>query len=310
MKAIVFDQFGGPDVLHLSEMPTPEPGVGEIRVLLRAASVIPGDWKLRAGLLQAYFPIRFPKIPGRDGAGVVDKIGPGVSEFQVGDRVCVATEHTQPGTYAQSVAVSAESAVKLDDALDFAHGASLMHAGVCAWTCLVDTAKIQAGMRVLIHAGAGSIGGASVQLAHHLGCAVTATCRQENANYVRSLGADEIVAYDKEDFSRLDTRFDVVLDLLGGEVHRNSYRVLKRGGHMVCLIAKPYEDQSAEHGVRVSRPMIHDSKRVLQAVMDLASNGALKAQIAGHLPLEQASEAHRRLEANSVSRGRIVLDIS
>lgn len=309
MQAICYERYGEPDVLRLREMPEPEPGPGQVRVDLRAASVIPADWKLRAGHLQRHFSIAFPKIPGRDGAGVVSKLGPGVDDMEVGTPVCVVAQHTEAGTYAQAIVRDRESIVRLPRNLDFHEGAALMHAGVCAWICLVETAQLWPGARLLVHGGAGAIGSLAVQLGRHIGAHVAATCRADNVGYVQAMGASDVVAYDREDFAAVLNDFDVVLDLIGGDVHRRSYRILKPNGHMVCLIAAPFEDRAAEFGVRVTTPRIHDRRNALEAVADLAGQGVLRPQICARLNLSQAVEAHRRLETGNVTRGRIVLDI-
>lgn len=309
MKVIRYDEFGPPECMHLAEVPVPTCGPGELLVHLRAASVIPGDAKLRAGSLKSIFPITPPKIPGRDGAGIIAAVGADVQDLAIGDRVCIVSQHMEPGTYAQAIVRDRDSVVPMPAGLTFEEGAALMHAGVCAWICMAETAEVKPGMRVLIHAGAGAIGGAAIQIARHLGAHVVATCSARNANYVRSLGADHVISYDKADFTQEAGEVDVVLDLLGGEVHRRSYDVLKRGGQMVCLLAEPFKDQSAVHGIRLSFAKIHDRPETLLAVTTLARSGVLKPQIADILPLEQAVEAHRRIEAHSVSRGRIVLRI-
>lgn len=309
MKAIVYDTFGGPEVLSYRDMPDPQPGPGKVLVDVHAASVIPADWKLRAGHLQSLFTVTFPKIPGRDGCGTVRAVGPGVDYAAVGDRVCVVAQHSEQGTHAQRIVRDAESVVAMPDGMGFAEAAALMHAGICAWICLVETVDLQVGQRVLIHGGAGAIGGLGVQLARHLGAEVTATCRAANRAYVQEMGAHHTIAYDEEDFARdAAQRYDVVFDLIGGEVHRRSYEVLKPGGHMVCLRALPIEDLSDRYGVTVSVPVIHDSRAALGATVGLAGAGVFRPQIAARLPLAQGAEAQRMLEARQVSRGRIVLE--
>lgn len=309
MQAVCYEQYGDPDVLRLVELPDPEPGPGCVRIELRAASVIPADWKVRAGHLKQLFPISFPKIPGRDGAGVVTKLGPGVDYTAVGASVCVVAQHVEAGTYAQAIVRDRDNIAPLPHNLDFDQGAALMHAGVCAWICLVETMELRAGMRLLVHGGAGAIGGLAVQLARHIGAYVAATCRAENADYVRALGADQVIAYDRDDFSAKLKDFDGVLDLIGGDVHRRSYAVLRKKGHMVCLIAAPFENRAAEYAVRVTTPHIHDRRRTLDLVVDLAARGVLKPQIFARMALARAAEAHRLLEQGLVTRGRIVLQI-
>ena len=309
MQAIRYARYGGPEVLRHEDVPLPEPGPGEVRVDLRAASVIPADWKVRAGHLQHLFPINFPKIPGRDGAGVVGKLGAGVDYVSPGAKVCVVAQHVEPGTYAQAIIRDRDSIVALPPNLSFEQGAALMHAGICAWICLVETAQLQSGMRILVHAGAGAIGGMAIQLARYVGAHVVTTCRAANADYVTALGAHDVIAYDREDFARTPACFDVVLDLIGGDVHARSYTVLKKGGHVVCLIAAPFVNRAEEFGAHVTTARIHDRRPALEAVAALAAKNVLRPQICEQLPLADASQAHRRMEANLVTRGRIVLQV-
>jgi len=309
VKAIAYERYGGPEVLQLVDLPDPAPGPGEVLVELQAASVIPADWKVRSGALTHFFDVTFPKIPGRDGAGVVAAVGDGVDYAAVGDLVCVVAQHSEAGTYAERIVRDAASVVAKPAGLTFADGAALMHAGICAWIALVETAELESGMRVLVHGGAGAIGSMAVQLAAHLGADVTATCHSSNVDYVRGLGAGQAIAYDREDFRDAAGPFDVVLDLIGGEVHARSYDVLRRGGTLVYLIAAPIEDRSADYGVRAVRAQIHDDIAALRAVVDLAERRAWRPQVSRVMPLAQAAEAHRLLERGDNTRGRLVLDI-
>ncbi|HJM48768.1 MAG TPA: NADP-dependent oxidoreductase [Alphaproteobacteria bacterium] len=309
MKAIQFDHHGGPEVLHYRDLPDPEPGPGEVLIAVHAASVAPGDWKVRAGLLQEIFPQTFPTIPGRDGAGTVVALGSGVSDMAIGDEVCFITAHTENGAYTELVVRAAAEVVRRPANVSFTEAAAAVHAGVCAWIPLMESVTITAGQRVLVHGGSGGVGGMAVQIARNLGAEVTATCRAANAEYVRSLGADTVVAYDEQDFATELRDYDVVLDLLGSDIHRRSYAVLKPGGSLVWLIAKPIEDLGAEYGVKVLRSDIHDAIYVLQAVLDLVASGAVRPQVGRTLPLSQAAEAQHLLEAGEHSRGRIVLEV-
>lgn len=307
MKAVRFERYGGPDVLKLVDLPDPVPDPGEIAIEVRAASVIPGDWKLRAGHLTDLFDITLPKVPGRDGAGVVAATGPGVDRFKVGDEVCFVCQHVESGSYAERVVRPVDAVVPKPQALSFTEAAALMHAGVCAWIAVAETAAVRAGERVLIHGGAGAIGGQAVQVASYLGADVAATCHSRNRDYVRSLGADRVIAYDLEDFRELAGPTDCVIDLIGGEVHARSYDVLVQGGRLIWLIAAPFEDRAAAHGVSIRQAEIHDDPQVLAKVVELAAEGLLNAQVSQTLPLQDAAEAHRLLEAGVNSRGRIVL---
>ena len=310
MRAIRFAEYGGPEVLRLEEIPVPAPpGPHEVLIEVEAACVTPGDWKLRAGQLQKLFPVSLPCIPGRDGAGRIGAIGSAVNYARLGDAVCFVAERTLQGSYASQIVRDSKSIVALPPGRSFADGAALMHAGTCAWIALVDTARLRRGQKLLIHAGAGAIGGMAIQIAKHLGAFVATTCSSRNAQYARDLGADIVVAYDREDFAAKLSGYDVVLDLVGGDTHHRSYAVLAKGGTLVWLIAEPIEDCSAHYGVRTLQVHIHDDRTALAGVIELACRGVLKPQVSKIMPLAAAADAHRMLQANENSRGRIVLDV-
>ena len=308
MKAIRFDRFGGPEELKLVDLPDPEPGPDELLIEVHAVSVVPGDWKLRRGHLTGIFPVRPPKVPGRDGAGIARAMGAGVAGFAVGDRVCFTCQHVDQGSYAQLAARPAADVVPAPEGLGFVECAAIMHAGVCAWIAAVETAGVKAGDKVLVHAAAGAIGGMAVQLCKHLGAEVAGTCSERNREHVAALGCDRIVPYDKVDFETAVSDQDVVIDLVGGTVHNRSYGVLRPGGILVWLIAEPFEDLSAGLNIEVRQAMILDNPAILNAVVNLANSGHLRPLVSRVLPLDRAAEAHRILEAGENTRGRLVLD--
>lgn len=309
MRALQYKCFGDAGVLHLSDVPDFHPGPGQIRVALRAASVVPLDWKLRSGHLKHLFEIEFPKTPGRDGAGVVDEVGEEVDFASVGDEVCVVARPTEQGTHAEFFICGRDAIVPKPGHLTFPEAAAFMHAGVCAWILVVEQGRVRPGMQVLVHGGAGAIGGMAIQLAKSLGAHVSTTCRSTNAEYVRKLGADEVCAYDTTDFARVFRDQDLVIDLIGGDVHRKSYDVLRPDGHLVYLIAAPFKTPDDTRNIRAARAVIHDRSEALAAVTKLVSDRVLHPQVFRTLPLERAREAFRLLEAGQVTRGRIVLDI-
>ena len=308
MKAIEFKRFGGPEVLKLVDLPDPVPGPGEVLIETRAASVIPGDWKLRRGLLTDIFPVQPPKVPGRDGAGIVRDVGADIEDITVGDRVCFTCEHLEQGSYAGLCVRPAAAVVRLPAGLGFADGAALMHAGICAHIALAETARLAAGENILIHGAGGAIGGMAVQIAHHIGAHVTATASARNREHVLGLGADCAIAYDEEDFSRLPPDQDVVLDLVGGDVHDRSFAVLKPGGRLVWLIAEPFGPPPESFHGAVLQARIHDDRAALEAVVGLAAEGAIRPLVSRTMPLDRAAEAHTILETGRNSRGRIVLE--
>lgn len=309
MQAIQYDRYGPPEVLTTVTLADPEPGPGEARVRLLAAGVAPIDTKLRAGLLQAHFEVRFPKIPGRDGVGIIDKLGAGVVGSAVGDQVCVIADPRLAGTYAEAVSCITDRIVARPRGLTTEQAAALLQPGLSAWIPVVEVANIQPGMRVLVHGGAGAVGGLMVQLARHLGAHVTSTCRSANCDFVIGLGAHDVVAYDRDDFGKLRD-LDVVFDLIGGDTHARSYPVLHAGGHLVCLTAAPIVELGGEYRVKVTRALIADAPHAINAVARLADAGVLRPTVAGIYPLGAAVDAHRELENGRVTRGRLVLRIA
>jgi NADPH:quinone reductase-like Zn-dependent oxidoreductase len=306
MRVARYSRHGGPDMIELADMALPVPGPGQVLVRLHAAGVAPLDWKMRAGLLAAHFTLTFPKVPGRDGAGVVMAAGEGV-DLAPGTRVAVmAPPAGQAGTHASHMLAEARLCVPLPDAVGFEDAAALVNSGLSAWIAVMRTAAVQPGQRVLVQSGAGAVGGLMVQLCAHLGAEVTATCRADNKDYVRSLGAHRAIAYDRPWPGDVPPQ-DVVFDLMGGAVHGACYPLLRKGGHLVWLTAAPITDRGADYGVQVSRAMIADDPQVVAEVLRLAADGVLRAQVAGRLPLEKAAEAQARLAAGEITRGRLIL---
>ncbi|MGH7003882.1 MAG: NADP-dependent oxidoreductase [Alphaproteobacteria bacterium] len=309
MKAIQYARYGGPEVLELVELPDPAVPDDGVLIEIHAAGVAPGDTKVRAGVLQQMFPVKLPKIPGRDGAGIVIATGPKADYARVGDRVCFVAQHVEAGGAAERIVRRRHDLAALPENLSFIEGASLCHAGMCAWIAIAETAAVNPGMKVLIHGAGGAIGSLAVQLAKHLGARVAATTRGANVDHVRGLGADAVIAYDKADFAAAPERYDVVFDTVGGEVHRRSYGVLKKDGTLVYLIAEPIEDLSARYGVALKRAQIHDRIETLEAVLDLAGRGILRPQVGAVFPLAQCAEAHRLVASGAHTGGRVVMKI-
>lgn len=309
MQALQYTRHGPPDVLQHVMLPRPEPGPGEVRVRMFAAGLAPVDTKLRSGMLQAHFQLVFPKIPGRDGTGVIEKQGPGVDAWAVGDLVCVVADQLGNGTCAEAILCRTDQIVLRPPSLTLHQAAALLQPGISAWTAVMETARVQPGMRVLVHGGAGAVGSLMVQLCRHLGADVSATCRHDNCDYVVGLGAARALAYDRE--GSLDTARgqDLVFDLIGAATHDRSYALLRPGGHLVYLTAAPIMDRGSDFGVQVTRAQIADSPRVLAAVAALATQGVFQPRVAAVFPLADARLAHEALENGHVTRGRLVLDI-
>jgi NADPH:quinone reductase-like Zn-dependent oxidoreductase len=200
----------------------------------------------------------------------------------------------------------ASQAVSIPATVSYEQAAALPLAGVSAWVGMVQTANVRAGMRVLIHAAAGGVGSMAVQIARLRGATVIATCSQHNVDFVRALGAQEVIAYDRTAFEEHVGDVDVVFDVIGGDVHRRSYQVLKRGGMVVSLAAAPFADQSARYGVEVATPQILSDPAALADVVELVAAGKLKPCVEHILPLSDFAKAQEMSETGH-ARGKTVL---
>jgi len=306
--AVQYDGYGGPDVLRLRDIEPPALGPGHVVVEVKAASLNPIDWKVRSGMLQQLFPMTFPATTGRDGAGTVIAAAPDVDPSWIGAKVCFMAPRGV-GTWAQQIALPAAMLVRMSANLTFEQAAALPLAGVSAWIGLLDTAKVGAGMRVLIHAAAGGVGHLAVQIARDQRAEVIATCSAANVDFVRGLGASEVIAYDKAAFDERLRDIDIVFDVVGGEVHARSYKVLRRGGIMACLAAGPYKDEGAAHGVEVRMARVLPDPKALSAVVALAGAGRLKPHIDHVLPLADFAKA-QTLSQGGHARGKTVLTLA
>lgn len=304
MKAVEFDTYGGPEVLVWRDVTAPTLSDDNVVIDVHAVSVNPIDWKIRSGRMAGGAPLASPAGTGRDGAGVVTAAA---DKSLVGKRVIFFAPRGV-GAWAQQVAMPLSSIAELPPSVSFSQGAALPLAGTSAWIPLVDIANVGPGMRVLIHAGAGGVGSLGIQIAKARGAHVIATASSRNVDFVRSLGADEVIAYDKTPFETVLRDVDVVFDTMGGEVHERSYKVLKRGGLMVHLMAEPFTDRSAEFGVTVKAAPILPRKDILEGLVALVAQGKMRVSIEHDLPITEFRRAQELSETWRV-RGKIVLEV-
>lgn len=305
--AIQFADYGPAEVLVASRIAAPTPATGEVLIDVHAASVNPIDWKVRSGILKGVFPAKLPMITGRDGAGVISAVGEGVDPVRIGQRVCFLASRGV-GAWAEQIVLPASLAVPIPDTLSFTDAAALPLAGLSAWAALVTAAGIGPGMRVLIHAAAGGVGTLAVQIARARGAQVFATCSARNVDYVRALGADFVIPYDQEKFEDRVSGLDVVFDTLGGDIHRRSYAVLRKGGVLVCLTADPYEDRGAEYGVSVKMAQVLPNPDALAGLVDMIRTGRMMPIVEHVLPFSDFAAA-QRLSEQGHARGKTVLQI-
>ena len=239
MKAAVIHRYGKNDQVQIGEVAKPEPLQNDLLVSVRAASVNPVDFKIRAGELKQIVPYRLPLVLGNDLSGVVVSVGASVSRFKVGDEVFARLDKDRIGAYAEFALVRETAAARKPANLSHVEAASIPLVGLTAWQALVDIAKLTAGQSVLIHAGSGGVGSFAIQLAKHLGATVATTVGARNRDLVKGLGADQVIDYKSQRFDELVKDIDVVFDTQGGETLERSFRVVKRGGTVVTVGGVP-----------------------------------------------------------------------
>lgn len=301
MKAAAFSEFGGPEVLRVMEIETPEAAEGQVRVRVRTAGVQPFDVAVRQGWMPAGVSGDLPRIPGNEFAGVVDQVGEGVRGVSVGDEVL---GFNLLNSYAEYIVVPAENVTAKPANMPWE-----VAGGFTAGTQTAHIALRQLGVgegdTVLVHAAAGSVGTAAVQLARLWGATVIGTAREENHDYLRSLGAIP-VAYGEGLLERVRALapggVDMVLDGAGGEALDVSLRLVQ-GDRIVTLVE---HDKAEELGVQVTRGVRLASR--LAELAELYSDGALTFHVRRTYPLDQAADAHREVEAGH-GRGKVVLTV-
>jgi NADPH:quinone reductase-like Zn-dependent oxidoreductase len=311
MRAIVQHSFGGPEVLEVEDRPIPEPTATEVRVRVQAAGVNPVDWKTRSGKgLAAQWGL--PMTVGWDVAGVVDAVGPGVTRFAVGDPVFGMPWFPRPASaYAEFVTAPSRHFARRPDALGVLEAGGLSLAGLTAWQCLVDVARVQPGQRVLVHAGAGGVGHLAVQIAKARGAHVIATASAAKHDLLAQLGVDEAVDYRGTKFEEVVEPVDVVYDLIGGDVSVRSLDVLRPDGIMIILpsaTAAAAIESARERGMKGVGVVVEPDGDGLEELAALVEGGALRVLIDEAFPLDRAADAHRLGEQGRTT-GKIVLSV-
>jgi NADPH:quinone reductase-like Zn-dependent oxidoreductase len=306
MKAVYIERHGGPEELRYGDLPDLVADDGEIVVDIHAASVNGADWKVRAG--GSYRPAHFPHVLGRDFSGVVAGVGPGVTDFRVGDPVFGVSEASREGCYAEKVAIRAAIVARKPDSLSHADTAAVALVGLTALVSIESTLQLKAGETILIQGGAGGVAAFAIQLAKHIGARVITTTSAVNQAYVRGLGADEVIDYNTQDFTKLVSGCDAVFDTVGGDVALRSFAVLKPGGRAAFIASGPQAPQLPRADVQSLRPNVARDRRHLERIVALVTAGAVRVPEITLFPLAQAAEAMKVSEGRHL-RGKLVLAV-
>jgi NADPH:quinone reductase-like Zn-dependent oxidoreductase len=304
MKAVQLFDYGSAADLTYTTLPSPEAQTGELRVIIHAAAVNPLELKLASGMMREMMPLQFPWIPGIDLSGVVDQVGEGVAGFQVGDAVYASL--SGGGAYAEAITAAATLFSHKPPQLSHVEAAALAGVAQTAWQALFDEGQLEAGQRVLIHGASGGVGTLAVQLAHWKGATVLATTSQANADFVRDLGADQVL--DSRDLTELAAiePVDLVIDAVGGESQGALYPLIKPGGKLLTLSQPPSEVLAKARQVQASMVFTRPSGDGLRAFEQALSAGAVKPLVDQTFPLQDAAQAWARQSQSGV-RGKLVL---
>jgi len=332
MKAYILDRYKKQAALRLGDMPEPEVRDGDVLVTVHAAGLNQLDAKIRDGEFKFILPYRLPLILGNDVAGVVVRVGSKVRGFKPGDEVYARPSQDRIGTLAEFIAIDEADLALKPTNLSMEAAASIPLVGLTAWQVLVDRAELKRGQKVLIHAGSGGVGTFAIQLAKHLGATVATTTSTENVDWVKSLGADVVVDYRKEDYTKVLSGYDVVLNSLGKDTLEQSLKVLKPGGMLISISGPPdvafareagmngflqqvmrllsfgIRSKAKLHGVGYSFVFMRANGEQLGKISSLIESGIVRPIVDRVFPFQATNEAMDYLATGRV-KGKVVVKV-
>ena len=304
MQAARIHDYGDPEQIKIERVPRPEPKTGEVLVRLNAVGVNPADWKMRAGYYREFMPLTFPWTPGIEGAGIVEAVGPDVTTFKPGQAVFGLINNS----YAEYAVAPAKNLYAKPAFLSFEQTASISLGALVAWRAVIEEAAVQPGQRVLVHGGAGGVGIYVVQFACGKGARVTATTSAANADFVRSLGAENVIDYHATKFEDVVKDMDAAIDTVGGDVIERSLRVIRPGGILVTVAGRVDPETGKARGVRAVSAGPADTTK-LQQIAKMLESKQIAPVVGQVFPLAQARLAQEQSQTGH-GRGRIILRIA
>jgi alcohol dehydrogenase len=315
MKSARIKGYGSTsDVIEIDQnTPTPnEPSEGKVVVTVKAAGVNPTDWKLSEGYMQQIMPIQLPATLGWDFSGILEKAGTGVSDIKQGDEAYgqASVVFGGSGTFAEMALANADNIALKPKTLSHEEAARLPTVGVTAWQALVDTIGLSKGQKILIHGGAGGVGSIAIQLAKYLGAHVATTVSEKDKQFVKGLGADEIIDYKTQTFEDLLSHdYEAVLDTVGGETYSRSFKVLKRGsGVIVSTLEQPNQELMEKFGVKAIFEFSQVNRERLTKLAQWVDQNNVHVNVDKTFPLDDAAKA-LEYQRNAHPRGKIVLAV-
>lgn len=310
MRAAQIKEYGDASAVKITEIEKPTPAEGQVLVEVHASSINPFDSAVRSGYMKDMIPLQLPVTIGGDISGVIQQIGEGVTDFAVGDKVYGQANVVagNSGAFAEYAATSAGQVAKLPSNTDFKEAASLPLVGISALQGLTEHINLDQGQKIFIHGGSGGIGTVAIQIAKNIGAYVATTATGDGIEYVKKLGADEVIDYKSQDFSELLKDYDAVFDAVGGDDFNKSFSVLKKGGIAVTMIAEPDEAKASELGISVIRQATQVTTKRLEGLARLVEDGVVTPHVDIVFPLEKIRQAFEMRESGNV-KGKVVIEI-
>jgi NADPH:quinone reductase-like Zn-dependent oxidoreductase len=315
MKAIIINEFGGPEKLVVADVPKPEPNEGEVLVRIKAAGVNPVDYKIRFGLYRGRMPYEFPIIPGWDVAGIVEKNGFGASRFEPGEEVFAYARRKllKNGTYAEYICLPESFLAYKPKSLTFEEAAVVPLSSLTAFQSLLVKGKLMNNERILILGATGGVGSYAIQIAKAIGASVVAVASKKNVAYAVSLGADDFIDYTAgnvltEIEQRFPDKFDLVFDCVGKETLTEAYQYVKHGGRLVSILVQVNQELADKYKVLFHYVFVEPVVKHLNKIAQWIGEGKIKVHIEHKFKLEEAAKAHEIIETGH-TKGKIVLEV-
>ncbi len=318
MRALIINGYGQSDVFKLQEIDKPTPGSHQVLIEVKCASINPVDWKIRAGHLSLIIPKHWPRVLGVDCAGIVSEVGSAVKTFQAGDAVFGMSNPLRSpyGSYAQFSIAEKDSIAKKPDGLSFSDAASIPVAGLTAYKALKSQINLEPGQSVLINGASGGVGSFAVQIAKVLGAKITATCGADNIEFVKSLGADQVIDYKTQDVRNLKEKFDGVFDASAKLNFSSAKPLLNKNGVYVTTVPDPHTILGlvtcalfgGKRAYIVSAGSGAHVADELSAIAEMITTGQIHPIIASTIPLENVPKAHDESEQGH-ARGKTVVEM-